>query len=165
MKKFLMVSVLINLIFNLIAYCFLPDTVASHFHSGGVPNGFMTREEYVMLFVCLDLFVAAMFYSLPVLIKKLPVVVINLPNKEYWLSTENKERTIIKLKPFVYECGAVTLLFLLLCSVLGFTANQNVPRVLNEMTVLTGMSLYVIYIIVWCVKFVKAFQIPEGSLE
>src|SRR5689334_19191939 len=66
----------------------LPERVASHFKVAGTPDGWMSRSAYLWTFAGLtggmSLFILTLFYCL----RFLPVSLINLPNRDYWLASE-----------------------------------------------------------------------------
>ncbi len=68
------------------AYPELPERIASHFNGAGVPNGWMTKDQ----FFTLNAFLVGMavFTGLfpPFMIAKVDPSLINLPNKDYWLA-------------------------------------------------------------------------------
>ncbi len=72
----------------------LPETVASHFNGLGKPDGWMTKQNFVIFESVLLLIIIFEFTLLPFVIEKMPNSLINLPNKDYWLATERREATL-----------------------------------------------------------------------
>jgi uncharacterized membrane protein len=103
MKVSKMISIILFIIFiGQIIYFYpqLPETIASHFNVDGQANGFMSKSSFFAFEVILLAFLSVMFLSMAKLIAKLPDSMINLPNKDYWLSTERREQTFAAFDNF-----------------------------------------------------------------
>ena len=72
----------------------LPETIASHFDAGGQANGFMSKFGFIVFEVILLSILLATFLSMGKLLAKMPDSMINLPNKDFWLAPERRERTL-----------------------------------------------------------------------
>ena len=78
----------------------LPETIASHFDASGQANGFMSKNSFFVSFTILPAFLTAMFSLIPKWLPKMPDSMVNLPNKEYWLTPERREQTFARLGNF-----------------------------------------------------------------
>ncbi len=89
------------------AYPELPERVASHFNGAGVPNGWMTKDQFFTLSAFLV--ALAIFTGLlpPFLISKMNPSLINLPNKEYWLAPGQHDATVAYFRLWFawFACG------------------------------------------------------------
>ena len=65
------------------------------------------------------------------MIEALPVAVINLPHKEFWLSPERRDETLSYLRMWTLWFGCALLAFLLFVMELVFRANLQTPPRLN----------------------------------
>jgi uncharacterized membrane protein len=72
----------------------LPDRVAVHFGAHGQPNGWMTRDQHVLLFLAAGLGVPTLVLGIFALIRRLQGRGLNVPNKEYWLAPERRQETL-----------------------------------------------------------------------
>ncbi len=64
----------------------LPDRVAVHFDAFGNPNGFQAKSLFQSTFLGFIFIINGLFAILFLLITRLPVRFINVPNKPYWLA-------------------------------------------------------------------------------
>jgi uncharacterized membrane protein len=71
----------------------LPDKVATHFGAGGQPNGWMSRSEHLILMGALGLGMPLVSVIIALLSRYIPSGMVNIPNRQYWLSPERREQT------------------------------------------------------------------------
>ncbi|MDX1933145.1 MAG: DUF1648 domain-containing protein [Capsulimonadales bacterium] len=116
----------------------LPDTLASHFGPNGTADGWMGKAAFMTFYLTLLLVVAAVLAGVGLLMTKLPVDMINLPNREYWLAPERRARTQGILQERMTWFGAATLIFLIAMMQLTFLANLGAePRLDNRAMIAT----------------------------
>ena len=106
-----LVIVIVAVAMPIIYYPQLPETVASHFNYKGEADGSMTKSSFIIIQFALTLFMAIMFGALAIFIPKMPMSLINMPNKDYWLNDENKEETRKLIQRFLLWFGSITLGF------------------------------------------------------
>ena len=82
-------------------YPLLPDRVASHFGASGQPDAWSSKESFVKIYFFVIAFIAVLFPGIGLILGKIPASLINLPNKDHWLSPERREETIAVLIPLV----------------------------------------------------------------
>jgi uncharacterized membrane protein len=78
---------------SLYYYPLLPETVAQHFDSQGKPNGWASREVFFAIYLGVTFLVMGMFLVIGCVLQKSPQYM-NIPNKDHWLSPENRDETI-----------------------------------------------------------------------
>jgi uncharacterized membrane protein len=69
----------------------LPEIVASHFGKAGTVNGWETRTLFFSLELGSILLATIISFGVPRSIEALPISMINLPHKEFWLSPERRD--------------------------------------------------------------------------
>src|SRR3954471_4379187 len=72
----------------------LPAVVAQHFGADGRPNGWAPREAFFAISWVVLLGISALLMLTPRLLRRVPVSMINLPNKRYWLAPERKQESL-----------------------------------------------------------------------
>ncbi|MBK8011140.1 MAG: DUF1648 domain-containing protein [Deltaproteobacteria bacterium] len=119
----------------------LPTTMASHFGAGGKPNGWMPRSGFAALSAAVSVLMLLVFLGGPLLLKRVPHPLINLPNKLYWLAAERKEATFAYLASTIEWLGATTFVFIGLVNELVFAANTKPSSELAETPLVVGLVL------------------------
>lgn len=92
----------------------LPETVATHFNASGNADSFSSKLSTGLMEIALLLFITFLFWGLAKFIPKIPNDLINLPNKEFWLAPERKERTLKTISAVIVWFGIATNIFLIL---------------------------------------------------
>ena len=91
----------------------MPENVAIHFNANGQVNGWMQKNMNLIISCLITVVITSTFIGLPSLLKRISGDSINIPNKEYWLSENNKERFIKILSKYLYSIGLATNLFII----------------------------------------------------
>src|SRR5664280_3627514 len=75
----------------------LPPVVASHFGPGGNANGLMGRGTYTAFMLAVVVAAPALVGFSGQLVRVLPLQLVNLPNKQYWLAPQRRAATLESL--------------------------------------------------------------------
>ncbi len=138
----------------------LPEVMASHFNGAGEPDGWMSKRNFFLLEGVILLLIVFEFALLPYLIGKMPLPLINMPNKEFWFAGESRAETLSVIRSY-FEWFSVSLLALFTAvNQLVFRANinrENLPSA--EIWLIIGAFL--IFVVVWLIKFVRRFRIKN----
>jgi uncharacterized membrane protein len=135
----------------------MPESVASHFGAGGVADGFMSRESYARFMVALVVIVPSLVFFTTRLASRLPVALINLPNKAYWLAPERQRATLASLAGFGTVLAYATALLLCLVHFMVVQANRVQPPHLEVVPVVAFMGLFFAVLAVAMVVFMGRF--------
>jgi len=122
----------------------LPEVVASHFGASGVANGWMPRDTHCLLAQGLFVFLTAMFCFMGWVMSRIPAKWVNLPNKDYWFSTEREADTRRHLSGWGYSFGAVVNLFMIFAFHLVYRANLSDPVAFDSTAMTAGLAAFVI---------------------
>lgn len=110
----------------------LPARMATHFGAGGLPNGYMTKEGFIIFYLGFMFFLPGLLMAISVLIEKLPGSLVNIPNRKYWMTPARKEQTVKSLASGIRVLGVMVGLFLIAINQLVINANMVKPPVLDE---------------------------------
>lgn len=145
----------------------LPATVASHFGGGGAADGSMSRTAFLVLILCLQFGLAGLMVGLAAVLGKLPVSMINLPNKDYWFHEDRREDTIARNRSMLNWITALTAILIVLTFQLTIQANlNNNDRTLNMPVFVTGMVIYMLAIFYFCGRSLIYFSnVPKSAAK
>lgn len=124
-------------------YPALPLKVASHFNVNGRPDSWMNKSSFVAFHAFIIAAISAMFFLTGFFLRKIPVALLNLPNKDYWLMPEKREDTYSFFQSFLFWFADITLIFFLFLF-------QNIYLYATNHTVNLGSSFFY-YIIVYLI--------------
>ena len=148
-------------------YSQLPDVVASHFNGRGVPNGWQTKSAFFMVFAGVSALAAVIGFVIPRIISAMPQQLINLSNKQYWLSPERLAETQAFLNNYFAWFGCAVFLVIILTFDYAIQSNlhpQNRPDVSRMWYILAGfLAFVVVWIIRMMAKFLRPSQDSAGS--
>jgi len=135
----------------------LPPTVASHFDARGNPNGWMSKEMFVIVEAAILIFVVGQFLLVPFLVRRLPNSLINLPNREYWLSDEHREETLSIVGSYFEIFGAAILVFFIVVNQFVYQANVSKTNLSSSMWfIVVG---FLVFTLVWLIKLIREFKV------
>ena len=106
----------------------LPEVVATHFGPSGAANGYMARGVYVRFML---IFVVLLPLALNFLVSRvlhLPNTRINIPHREYWLSSERRDDTVERLQRHMRFFAALLTLDGLGIEAVSGTGRPSLPR-------------------------------------
>jgi hypothetical protein len=136
--------------------------MASHFGPSGAPDAFMSRDGFVTVMALVCVLPVLLGTALPALIRKMPNAVINMPNKDYWLSPERRERSLSRLSLWL-KWLAVPIAALLVL-VVDLTLRANLARTGLDMTVFgAGFVAYLGGTAILLIEMYREFRVPTES--
>lgn len=141
----------------LIYYPQLPDQVASHFGGDGQPNGWSPKETFFIIDLATMALMALVFLFLPKSLSRFSDKSMSLPNKDYWLAPERREKTFEIIQDQMCWFGSATVVFLICIFQLVIEANLNPPAALSSGFMFLFIA-YMAYTGWWVVKFIAKFM-------
>jgi uncharacterized membrane protein len=145
----------------LLAWAELPRRMASHFGPSGAADGFMSRDGFMLVMALVSGVPVLLSTGVPALIRHMPNEAINMPNRDYWLSPERRERSISRLS-FWLGWLAVPIAALLVL-VVDLTLRANVGRTGLDMSVFgAGFVAYVGGSAFVLIAMYRDFRVPRG---
>ena len=136
----------------------LAEPVATHFDGAGIPNGWMTREAYVI-------FMAGFGIGLPLLVVGVPRLLprwfpkrTKIPNRAYWLAPERRAETQQFLNWHMAWLGNLMVLFAFAIHHLVVMANASRPPRLPHAPLFFIIGCFLAGITVWTVLMWYRFR-------
>jgi uncharacterized membrane protein len=149
-------------------YPLLPPVMASHFGGNGEPNGWSSRESFFLLYYGIGLTTFIVFVFMPSLLKRVPASMINLPNREYWLSEENKPRAIRMIEDQMRWVAAATLGLMVIIVQIAILANLGAAARTTTRAFWLALGAYGVFMAIWLVGFRRRFSrrdVLRGALH
>ena len=143
----------------------LPGVVASHFDRRGTPAGWQTKQAFFTVFVGMTVLCVLIGFGLASIMGVLPVQLINLPNKNYWLAPEQREETLEWLKAYFgwFACAIYVVMIVAFDYAVQSNLHPNHPPAAALLWYTLGGLLT--FIIAWLVRmFTKFLRPPERNL-
>jgi uncharacterized membrane protein len=139
----------------------LPPVMASHFDAAGQPNGYESKGHFAVLSVALSAGLLALFAVLPLLLHRMPVDLINLPHRDYWLAPARKHAALARLTAYLDGFACATLA--LLVAVFELVVRANLARApLGNTGIWLLLACYCTFALSWSVAMWRAFRLPPA---
>jgi len=140
----------------------LPPKVASHFGRDGAANGYMWRHTYVYFMLAFVVLLPLFFSFVASAVARVPVTMINIPNRDYWLAPERRGLVVDGLRRQMQMFSAMLVVFLCFVHWEVVRANQSMPPMLDNRSFMLGMGLFMAALIVWIVSLRRQFRVPTA---
>ena len=128
----------------------LPARMASHFNARGVADGFASKADFVKVSAALVFGVSGLLVVVGFAARCIPASMMNLPNKDYWLSPPESRRARNWITGHMFWMANATVLFFIGMNDAVFRANLGgAPALGRSFGVCFG--LYCIFVVAWCV--------------
>lgn len=163
MRSALILVFAANIILSVGSLEVLPDRMAIHFGPGGRADDWGSRDFHTLLTLIMHGFFFCVFYFSPRWVMAVPTRWVNIPNKHIWLSPARKEQTQEKLASLMWPFGTAFFLFFLVAGLLTVQANRADPPRLDERAFLVALGLFLVYTVVWVVRWIREFRVPEDG--
>lgn len=138
-----------------------PERVATHFNFEGQPNGWMSRRANLIAYSALAYGLPIAVYGIFCLTRVLPVGLVNLPRREYWLAPERREETLRELQRQSLWLGCLMVLFAAGLYAMTLEANQHDPAQLAPQYVLWHLGGFFAGLVIWVVLLLRRFSKTE----
>jgi hypothetical protein len=123
----------------------IPEIVGSHFARGGLVTGRQTKAAFFSTELAMIVLATVVAFGIPRIIAAVPVSLINLPHKEYWLAPERRENTLAYIRVWSAWFGCGLLAFLLFVMELAFRANLHTPLQFNNAAFAPALLAFVAF--------------------
>lgn len=139
----------------------LPDNVPMHFGPDGAPDRWEAKRTAVTSLLGFSLGVPAFVIAIAWLMPFIPNSLVNIPNREIWLSPERRPMTMAHIRSMLLWIGLFMAWFTLALMQLTYVAAVNQQR-LNQpiLMMCLGMLLAAVFgVIIWYV--IKFARVPS----
>ena len=166
MRILLIVTCLANIAFAFGSIPWMPERMAIRFAFDGTPSGFMSpvvsgvMMSVTVCFVAVIILGVSFFASF--VATHMPEFV-NVPNRDYWMSEENRQKTVRRICSHAELIGVSTMLFILLVQWELFNANQMVPPKLEGSNVHIAVGVLLAVIAIDTVRMLLSFRLPKEN--
>jgi uncharacterized membrane protein len=123
----------------------MPEIMGSHFSGNGTANSWQTKSAFFAMEILFIVLAAVVGFAIPRMIAAMPIFLINLPNKGFWLAPERREETFGFLQMHMAWFGCALLAFLLFMMELVFRANLQRPPRLNSAAFILALVAFLLY--------------------
>lgn len=123
----------------------LPEVLASHFAGNGAVNGWQSKAAFFSIELAVVVLAAVVGFGVPRMIAAMPISLINLPNKEFWMSAERRDGTVSYIGMWSAWFGCALLAFLLFVMELAFRANLRTPPQFDNTAFIPALVAFVIF--------------------
>jgi serine/threonine-protein kinase len=123
----------------------LPDRVATHFNFSGTPDDWMSKPAATSLLLATQILIPWFLVGITALTAWLPISLINLPNREYWLAPERRRESLAFINCELAAIALAVAWFMAAVSHLSFEANlSGGPLATDTMLALLGIYMAVV---------------------
>jgi uncharacterized membrane protein len=136
----------------------LPHRLASHFNASGLPNGWMSKQAFFIVYAVMVLVAAIPEFYVPFTIARASNARINLPNKDYWLAPAQRAGTMAYFEKSFAWFGCALLVLEVLAMGLAIQANFSSPPRLPAAPIVGLIVAFVFYNIAWIVLMMRRFS-------
>ena len=139
----------------------LPERVASHFDSSGMPNGWMSKEGFFVVYAVMIGVSAFVGFYVPRQIETKSPARINLPHREYWLAPDRRAETLAYLERYFAWYACALLLILVLAMGLAIEANFTSPPRMPSKPILLVIGAFVVFNVLSVIHLLRHFSTPR----
>jgi uncharacterized membrane protein len=144
-------------------YPLLPNIMASHFDARGIPNGWSSKQAFFELFAGMTLLAAVLVFGIPKIIAFAPRQLINLPNKEYWLSPEQWAASMDFLGGWFAWFGCAVYAVIVVAFDYAVQNNLHAPDGPNPMRLWYALAVLGVFTLIWTIRLFGRFgRVPRS---
>lgn len=136
----------------------LPDHLATHFNASGRPDGWMPRASYLQFIIAFGLGLPFLVTAIFGLIPFLPIDLINIPRRDYWLGPERRDQSFAFLFHHSLWFACLGMAFVIGIHLLVLQANRAPEPRLSTPAILSLGGCFMAGVVLWIVMLVRHFK-------
>ena len=136
----------------------LPERMASHFAASGMPNGWMDKRQFFLLYAVVILAAFFVEFRLARSVAGNSGSKLNLPNKDYWLAPERRAGTFAYIEQFFAWFGCALLLLAVFAMGLAMRANFSDPVQLPTVPIVSAIAAFILFNIAGVIAMHRRFS-------
>ena len=137
-----------------------PDIGATHFDVRGQANASMSRSVYRAYMAFLVVVVPLLVAGLPVWVSRRWPMLLNIPNRDYWLGPERSAETLASLRARAALLAVAMIALVSFVHVLVMRANAADEPELDQRSLLVGLATFIAFMIGWIASLYRRFTRP-----
>ena len=136
---------------------YLPSSVATHFNINNQPDGWMTRDAYLLMILTLLISIpSAISVGISILSKKF-CHLINLPNHEYWLAPPRLNDSLDFFAAHGHRLGRLVIVLMTGLHYVVLLANRAEPVALSQPWFIAIVLGFVLALGLWVLALYRRF--------
>lgn len=142
----------------------LGPVVASHFDFHGRPDAYLSPGGFLAVYLLILGLETLLVFGLPAIVARIPVRLINLPHREYWLAPGRRDETVAWLGRWFAWLGAATMAFL--AAAMEIVVRANLPggtRTVSSAAIGILVAVYLGFTTIWCAPLFLRFRGPPAD--
>jgi uncharacterized membrane protein len=153
----------VSLLVAVLYYALSPPRVPTHFGLDGTPDRWGNPLHMLILHSGLTCVLTAVMLAMPALVRITPSYLVNLPNREYWLSDDHRAEAMTKIAAWSEVFGTGFNLFLIGVLGLAFHAAQRSSFQMSSGLFKLLSGAFLLFTIASLVWLVVVFRLPKGA--
>jgi len=150
------------LVWLLVSQDRLPERIATHFGSGGAPDGWMSRTSHCRFMLTFGLLFPLAVPAVCHCVRFLPDSLINIPRREFWLATERRPQTMNYLFGHALWFACLAVCFVAGSHLLVVDANLRNPPSLSVPLLWAVAGSFVTGLAVWiAILLFRFLRLPK----
>ena len=142
----------------------LPEVVPSHFDGLGHPNGWLSKQGLVAVYLGVLAGTSLLLGGMTSLLSRTPVALVNLSHKEYWLAPERAAETWAYLDRQLGWMAVATSALLVAVFELTFRAALAPDHRMPAAGIWIALGAYLAWTAGWTIRLIARFdQVPRPS--
>jgi uncharacterized membrane protein len=164
MRSAMILAFAANLLLVVVYFTVLPDRVAIHFGSGGVPDQWASSHFNAILMTIMNIIVFVPLFFFSKLLCFLPKEYVSIPNKKFWIQEKNWRLAVSILDHEMKSFGTAVFVFLFVLGGFALEANLATPVRLREELFWWPFGLFLGYTGYWTWRLILRFKRHEKEL-